>query len=267
MPTIKNIFLLYEEGLEPLGPHIKSAVDEMMDCFPEHKADYPITLLGNWRSEKYTYKDRFGNQVLRPYESVDWYIEQAQKTAKQEGRWYSRKQISIDQLCQNLTEDPYRSQIPQWSVLITKHDLYGTITDDYGHKQKLNFCLGVSHENKFSIVSTARFLDSRGVLDIEGLKTVIMHEFGHLIGLTYEGRANTNEELGSHCVNNRCIMQQRMDGDYRELTRVRLAAKKLYGLPPICGDCIEAGNKFFARQRMVYNLNNSRNNTGDGYNR
>lgn len=258
MPTIKNIFLLYESGLEPLGPHIYDAVNEMMDCFPEHKADYPITMLGNWRSNKYTYRNSYGGTELRPYESVDWYIDQAQKTAKTEGRWYSRGQISIDRLCQDLSDDPYRSQIPQWSVLITKHDLYGHYINQYGQKQKLNFCLGVSHENQFSIISTARFLDANNFLDIEGFKTVVMHEFGHLIGLTNEGRVNTDEELGSHCTNVGCIMQQRMDGNYSDLTRLRLAAKQQYGLPPICGDCIDEGNKFFARQRMAYNLTHGR---------
>ncbi|MBQ7633703.1 MAG: hypothetical protein IJS88_06295 [Alphaproteobacteria bacterium] len=259
MPTIRNIFLLYEKSLEPLGPHIKDAVEEMMDCFPEHKNDYPITMLGNWRSNKYAYEDRFGNRILRPYESVDWYIDKAKAKAIEEGRWYSRRQISIDQLCKDITEDPYRSQIPQWSVLITKHDLYGTYTNQYGLKQKLNFCLGVSHENQFSIISTARFLDANSRLDVEGFKTVIMHEFGHLIGLTYEGRANSNEQLGSHCTNDGCIMQQRMNGDYSELTRLRLAAKRLYKLPPICDDCIDAGNRFFSRQRMAYNLTHGLN--------
>lgn len=253
MPTIRNIFLLYEKGLEPLGPHIKSAVQEMMDCFPEHKADYPITLLGNWRSEKYTYTNHYGGTNLRPYESVDWYIERARQAAAHEGRWQTRGQISATQLCQDLTDDPYRSQIPQWSVLITKHDLYGHTLNQFGQMQRLNYCLGISHENKFSIISTARFLNPDNSLNIEGFKTVVMHEFGHLIGLTREGRVNTNEELGSHCTNTGCIMQQRMNGDFSYLTRFRLEAKRLYGLPPICGDCIDEGKKFFARQRIAYN--------------
>ena len=258
MPTIRNIFLLYEQGLEPLKPHISAAVDEMMDCFPEHKADYPITMLGTWRSDKYAYTNQRGNIVLRPYESVDWYIENARLAAVHEGRWQTRGQISATQLCQDLIDDPYRAQIPQWSVLITKHDLYGHIPDQFGRLRKLNYCLGISQENKFSIISTARFLNADNSLNIEGFKTVVMHEFGHLIGLTYEGRANTNEELGSHCINDGCIMQQRMDGDYSFLTRFRLEAKRRYNLPPICGDCIDAGNRFFARQRAAYNLTHGR---------
>ena len=258
MPTIKNILIVYEKGLEPLGVHIKSAVDEMMDCFPQHKADYPVTLLGDWRSKEYAYINQRGNMILRPYESIEWYIENARLRAAREGRWQTKKQISIDQLCKDLTDDPYRAQIPQWSVLVTKHDLYGTTIDDFGRPRKLNYCLGVSHENQFSIISTARFLDAYSRLDIEGFKTVVMHEFGHLIGLTKEGRVNTNEELGSHCTNDGCIMQQRMDCDYSFLTRFRLEAKRLYGLPPICGDCIDEGNRFFARQQRAYNLEHGR---------
>lgn len=258
MPTIRNIFLLHESGLEPLAPHIQAAVSEMMDCFPEYKDDYPITMLGNWRSQKYTYTNQRGNTVLRPYESVDWYIESACMAAVHEGRWQTRRQISATQLCEDLTADPYREQIPQWSVLITKNDLYGHTTDQFGRQQRLNFCLGISYENQFSIISIARFLDEQKRLNIEGFKTVIMHEFGHLIGLTQEGRAHTEEKLGCHCSNDGCIMQQRMDGDFTELTKVRLAAKRFYGLPPICGDCIDEGKKFFARQRMAYNLTHGR---------
>ncbi|MBQ8482351.1 MAG: hypothetical protein IJ532_07455 [Alphaproteobacteria bacterium] len=240
---IRNIYILYEQGLEVLKPHIEDAVEQMMDCFPRHKANYPITTLGNWHSDKAEKMLPNGNILLEPYESVDWYIANAKLKAMEQNRWQTRGQISIDQLYTDLSSDPYCKKIPQWSVLVTKHDLYA---------DGLNFCLGVSKENAFSIVSTARFIDRNNCLDVEGFKTVVMHEFGHLIGLTHEGRANTSEQLGSHCTNDGCIMQQRMDGDFRDITRVRLAAKKLYGLPPICSDCIESGEKFFTRQQAVY---------------
>lgn len=251
MPEIKRIFLLCDNGLEALLPIVKSAVDDMMACFPEHKADYPVTVLGNWRSPDYAYQNQNGSTVLRSHQSVEWYIERARQKAKQEGRWQTRKQISIDQLCLDLHNDPYRVQIPQWSVLITKDDLYGTQSNG----RKLNFCLGVSHENEHSIISTHRFVDSGGYLNLEEFKTVVMHEFGHLIGVTREGRVHTNEQLGSHCINDGCLMQRRLNGDYVELTQARLE-RQSRGQTPICGDCITEGNKFFVRQRNAYNIKN-----------
>ena len=173
---IRNIFIQYESGLEALRPHLEDAVGQMMDCFPRHKANYPIKTLGNWQSENAKTMLPNGNYQLEPWESVEWYIGRAKIKAMQQGRWQSRGQISINQLWEDLSSDPYCKKIPQWSVFVTKHDLYA---------DGLNFCLGVSKENAFSIISTARFIDSNNVLDVEGFKTVVMHEFGHLIGLTH----------------------------------------------------------------------------------
>ena len=53
-------------------------------------------------------------------------------------------------------------------------------------------------------------------------------------------------------------MQQRANGDFRDVTRMRLAMKQ-NDLAPICDDCIEAGNKYFehdlARTVTLQNLN------------
>ncbi|MBR2299094.1 MAG: hypothetical protein IJ870_00785 [Alphaproteobacteria bacterium] len=231
MPTIKNIYVLYEQGMDVLAPHLKDALGEMMDCFPEFKANYPIKILGNWSNGR-------GH-----HESVEWYIKTAQLRSQQEGRFQRTGQISIEQLADDFISDPYTKTIPQWQILVTKKDLYA---------RGLNYCLGYSQENAFSIVSTARFIKGNE-FDLEGFKTVLMHEFGHCIGLAKEGRAHTEENLGSHCTNTGCIMQQRADGDFRDLTRFRLEAKRLYGLPPICGDCIKDGKKFFTRQQIIYN--------------
>lgn len=83
-----------------------------------------------------------------------------------------------------------------------------------------------------------------------------MHEFGHVIGLTYEGRPNSADIYGTHCTDEDglCIMQQRVDGDFSDITRARLGAKA-YGIPPICNDCIKAGEKFFANERKQSNVN------------
>ena len=83
-----------------------------------------------------------------------------------------------------------------------------------------------------------------------------MHEFGHVIGLTYEGRENSADIYGTHCTDEDglCIMQQRSNGDFSDITQARLGAKA-YGIPPICNDCIKAGNQFFAKERQQANVN------------
>lgn len=238
-PKIKDIYITYEKGLEALAPHIHEALTDLMGAFPAYKDSYPITNLGNWSNPN--------KPIGTPYESIDWYIARAKYRAAQEGRWQTRRQISIDSLYDDLTNDPYRQKIPQLSVLIVKEDLYGTLADG----QKLNFCLGVSKEDAFSIISTARFVDPQGVLDVEGFKTVVMHEFGHVLALTKPGRVHSEEALGSHCTNDGCLMQQNMNGDFSYQTQVRLW-RKAHNLPPVCRDCVAEGENYFRRNLAQY---------------
>lgn len=251
MIKIKDIYIAHEKGLELVAPIAKEAIEEVMSCFPAFKEAYPITVLGNWKSE-HSRTARNGKITLEPYESTDWYIGRAAQQAISDGRASGinikngiikvNGQISIDTLYNDLSNDPYAKRIPQIQILLTKHDLYGTQSNG----RLLNFCLGVSREDAFSIVSTARFIKPDGTFDQEGFKTIVMHEFGHAIGLTQEGRNNTYEQLGPHCADENCIMQQRLDGDFSDITRRRLIFKA-HDLPPICPDCITEGEKFFRR--------------------
>jgi len=245
----RDIFITCERGMELVAPIAEAGLKELMECFPQYKDAYPIINIQNWRSNQATYNEN-GHIIYRPHESIDWYIMRAQLKAREQGRWNeTRKQLSIDQLCHDLSKDPYREKYPQLSILLLKHDLYGTQSNG----QLLNYCLGVGMEYKFCIVSAARFIDNDGRLNTEAFKTVLMHEFGHVLGLTESGRANTEENLGSHCLDELCIMRQRVNGDFTDVTQARLFAKAK-GIPPICDDCIELGNAKLQRDydRQLY---------------
>ena len=251
--AVKQIYITYEKGLDVLAPYIEEGISEVMDSFPSdkrYKEYFPITNLGDWKDSQYLSAQN-GQLVYEPYKSIEWYIQRAKQKAYLQGRWQERGQISIDQLYEDLSNDPYAKKIPQLSILITKHDLYGTGPDG----RLLNFCNGVTKEGRFAIVSTARFLDENNRLDIDRFQTVVMHEFGHLIGLTPDGRKNSYMQLGTHCKNGD-IMKQDMTGTGREMTENRLRRKRM-GLPPICPDCIEAGCRFLDRE--IYNFMTKRN--------
>lgn len=243
--VVKSIYITYEKGLDALAPYITEAISEVMEAFPAEKMyqeHFPIVNLGNWKADDYLTRDANGNVLLEAYKSIQWYIERAKRKAMLEHRWLERKQISIDQLYQDLHDDPYAKKIPQYSLLITRHDLYGT-----GHDGRLlNFCNGVTKPGRFAIISTARFLDENNKLDIDRFQSVVMHEFGHLIGLTPSNRVNSYEQLGTHCRNGD-IMEQDMSGTGRVMTENRLRRKRL-GHPPICSDCIAAGRKFLDKE-------------------
>ena len=237
---MKDIYITHEKGLEILAPHIADAISDVMSAFPAYKNDYPIKNLGNWSAPDAKTINSQGNLVLHEYKSIDWYIERARARGRYDGRWQTRGQISMDQFFSDLSADPFAKKIPQLSILVVKDDLYAN---------GLNFCLGCTKPNAFVVISTKRFVDNNNHLDIEGFKTVVMHEFGHMIGLTPTGRKNSHEQLGTHCIDDGCIMQQRMDGDFRDITLKRLE-RKSKGLPPICSDCITAGNQYFQREMI-----------------
>lgn len=238
----RDIFIVSQDGLDPrVNAAAVEAIKDLMDCFPKYKNDYPITNLEAWKDRDYKYTDENGRICLVPYMSTKWHIEYAKIKSRQDGR---PNQLNASELLNTMKTDPTNQQIPQFTILLTKDDLYPN--------KNMNYCLGIGAEGVGCVVSAYRYSDRNGnLVDKENFKTVLMHEFGHVIGLTYTGRKNSVEMLGPHCTDKDglCIMQQRMDGDFRKITRARIEAKKI-GLPPICPDCVEAGNKFFARERQ-----------------
>lgn len=242
----RDIFIVSQDGLNPQANQLAAeAIGELMECFPSYKNDYPITNLGAWKDKGYLYPQN-GSIYLAPYKSTRWHIENSRQVAIREGR---PNQLKASTLFKTMQEDPTNKEIPQFTILLTKDDLYPD--------SSMNYCLGMGDEGIGCIVSTRRFSDEYGnIVDKENFKTVLMHEFGHVIGLTYEGRKNSADIYGTHCTDEDglCLMQQRIDGDFSEITRARFALKS-ENLPPICSDCIEAGNQFFAKERQKSNVN------------
>lgn len=245
---VKTIYITHQKGMERLAPYIIQAIQEVMASFPKAKRYdelFPIVNLGDWKSNNYLSVEN-GQIIYEPYESIQWYIERAKLKAIKDRRWYEQGQISIDQLYQDLYDDPFAKKIPQFSLLVTSYDLYGKGPDG----NLLNFCNGVTNEGHFAIISTNRLMNNDGSLNIDRFQTIVMHEFGHLIGLTPEGRKNTYEQLGTHCSNGD-IMAQDMSGTSIIMTQNRLRRKRM-GLPPICSDCIEAGCRFLDNEIYQY---------------
>ena len=240
----RDIFIVSQDELSPEANQIAfEAIQELMDCFPQYKKDYPITNLGAWKDKDYIFQEN-GKLYLTPYKSTRWHIENARQKAILDGR---SNQLNASTLFKTMQEDPTNQEIPQFTILLTKDDLYPN--------KNMNFCLGIGDEGIGCIISAYRFSDNFGnIIDTENFKTVLMHEFGHVIGLTYKGRKNSGDIYGIHCMDKDelCIMQQRVDGNFSDITRARLALKN-ENLPPICPDCITAGNRFFAKERQQNN--------------
>lgn len=248
MSIIKNIFIIHEKGMEALVPYVVSALNDVMNCFPQYRQYFPIKNLGNWKSDN-MYAWENGKFILKPYESFDWYLDRAKQRAILEERWQTGQQMNIEQMLEDLGKDPYRRRIPQWTIHLTKQDLYG------GEAQ--GFCLGCTIPDAFSIISTKRFpINNRSQMGLENFLTTVQHEFGHILGVTERERPNVYDSLGRHCSTPGCIMQQRLDGNVTDVTKARLE-RKVRGETPICSCCITQGRKNLFR---LYAANERRQN-------
>ena len=108
------------------------------------------------------------------------------------------------------------------SIVVIENDLF---------MEGLNWCFGV-----WCPGSNALIISISRMKNLYQFRDMLYHELGHLMGACQDGRSNTNIELGTHCVNDLCSMQQNMSiTDALEYTKKRYQAKA----PPYCDQCLE----------------------------
>ncbi|MBN1924016.1 MAG: hypothetical protein JW791_04640 [Nanoarchaeota archaeon] len=118
-----------------------------------------------------------------------------------------RRQVNTEELILNAYDKT--KAFPGLVVIATDQDLFSP---------GINWCFGTStgcyetdnlgrrvNERDYIIGSKSR-MQSFGELVF-----LFAHEMGHKFGAAPSGRRNTVENLGSHCTNNNCIMQQNVN--------------------------------------------------------
>ncbi len=114
--------------------------------------------------------------------------------------------------------------IGQYSITLVQSDLYSP---------GINWCFGITVPDNYGgchiVVSTFR-IKQRSLLS-----HIVTHELGHAFGVASRGRNNTEENLGSHCTNSRCIMQQKLSLPEMEAHAKRLSLEK----DKFCPECQE----------------------------
>lgn len=134
---------------------------------------------------------RRGDKLL-PFRSVDWYLSGAKATSTRRG------QLNAQQIIDDLVVDPLYTHLPHHRIVLVSQDLYpGT---DYP------FVLGVGVPDIGCIMSTYRLRQLPA--DILGavIKTLTMHEVGHMLRIIHPERTRALDET-RHCTN-RCVMRQ-----------------------------------------------------------
>jgi predicted Zn-dependent protease len=194
--------------------------EAMVDLFNAVNLDtQKLRFCGNWRSEKYI--DSKGSLI--PYESIEWLMKKHYDD--------KRNQSRADTLTFDLYYDPYQYKYPHWEVIFTKRDLF---TD--GNK----WVFGATQPDLSTIISLNRFEkfadDPEPRKEI--IRTLVFHEFGHVLGLPSARRGrNLEESIGTHCTSKGCSMRQgtSIDAFIENTTdRLRNMGKEI----PYCSECM-----------------------------
>ena len=259
----KHIFIVSQHGVESeYLKCVKEATEEFMSMFPQYKDDYPVRVLGEWRDRDYIV-DSMGysrlsadekrkciptttDEYMRPYKSTDWAMAEAKRSAYLAGRPH---QIDAMKLLDLMDEDPTVSAIPQININIVNDD--AVVVDENGRPN--NFVYGVGRGDSGLVISLKRFKEKYGDNPAylkEVIKTITIHELGHVFSATRDGRHNVanRDGYGAHCDCPDCIMRTDTKASAKKLTDDRLRRKR-EGKPPLCPECISSAEVSFACMR------------------
>ena len=112
-----------------------------------------------------------------------------------------RQQVNMLTLVQRINrEESLGSLGMAGKVVVVDHDAYFGAGNNWSFGVYIPTSFGLG----YVVVSSARFEDETLA------KYTLKHELGHMFGAPSEGRSNTTESLGLHCVTDLCTMQQKL---------------------------------------------------------
>jgi predicted Zn-dependent protease len=211
---------IYTMRAAEVGPRLYSAVKEAVQVFlteTEFQNDIEVYDFGAWRDPGYIL-----NGVYQKYKSIDWYLLATKHFSEREDQFDAGILLN---LC---LVEPWQIDHPHYEAIVVADDLY--------HGQT-NFIVGLSGLGLGMVVSAYRFMGLSEKERIECLKTVALHELGHVFGAVRPGKTqNVEESLGSHCTNV-CVMRQGLvvPGDWLKITADRLRTGRAF-----CEECLRS---------------------------
>ncbi|MBI5359388.1 MAG: hypothetical protein HZA48_02265 [Planctomycetes bacterium] len=185
----------------------------------------------------------YWNQGSGEYESVDWYLAKAQMATN---NGYG-SQVNDDKILDLYDNSPLRKEAPHYIVMIIDKDLTSKRNDGTWY----NFVIGDGFQDIGVVLSVKRF---RGLSDSqkqeECIKTLVMHELGHVFGAA-DGRngidalstqSNSSVLYKDHC-DQECVMRQ---GSRVPDAWIKISEDRLKSVRPFCDKCIVEMKKFFS---------------------
>lgn len=213
---IKPIYFMTENGVDLQDK--KAVKDSIKTIFKLAGVEKKIKIFDYSELSGTNYKSLNGS--LKEYKTVDWYLQKGKETSRNSMKLNANAIYSL--CCEEIALSGYK----HYYVLILKSYIYGNNT---------NFVIGSGGKGTCAIISTYRFNDLEPDLKYEVIKTVTMHEVGHVLGIPNKNRKiNVENNLGWHCTN-KCVMRQGLcvPDDWIKMTNDRIKSVK-----PLCNECI-----------------------------
>ena len=253
---MKKIVLHVPERLDlTLKTAGKEAIEEFVSMFPEYKDSFKIEIrddadIRNKEISQAQYDALPDNETKRrcilsprgtwllPHKSMEWYILSSRMAD-------GSNKIDVQKITFSQGERVVKRAKDEIPICLVSNDLAAP-------SQGVSFCYGytggaVGHSNGEEINGSAVVVSANACRNNpEFIKTIIIHELGHVFNATYDGRVNVVENLGPHCKDRSCIMHQ---GNFVEQTRERLRRKTIGappGQPPFCDECIASMREYMS---------------------
>ena len=215
---MKKIVIHAQKGIKPeLKLTAKQAVEEFLGMFPEYKNSFKIE-----------------------FSDDNFFIEEIIKKSRVSER---PNEINATKLTELLNQDVYDNKRFEEIPLCLVNDYIFDKKKDHYDREILTDCLGLtgsvkdtSGDKEFNSVAVSA--KACGA-DKELIKTIFIHELGHVFHATHENRKNVSD---FHCENDLCIMGAR---NYPILSRERLR-RKTRGKPPFCDECIASMREYMS---------------------
>ena len=221
MRNIKPIYLMHESGVECFQLEaVIAGISEILQLAGV-SSEIQIKNFGAWRNDNWQ-----ENGQLTMFNSIDWYLERAWKNSDEPG------QLNGGSFIRDFQITPWRKAQPHYDVVVLKSDMYS---------EGVGFVIGLAVECVGTVISVARFCSLERNLQIECLKTEIIHEAGHVFGLPPNDRQDNIEySIGKHCLNF-CTMRQGLEvpEDWIRITGDRLQSGAF------CPQCQKDLQRFF----------------------
>lgn len=235
---MKKIVIFTQNGVSPQQKKwAKEAAEEFISVFPEYKDSFKIVFRDDDHlsgkeitqaeydalpatSNKNEYIKNSDGKWLVPYKSMEWYLAKAKS---------SRSHNAVDAAVLSDTSNDYLRRTGSTDIIVNlvknKFDVDNGIL------------YGLTSGNSFSL--------SLASCDNEALlKTIFIHEIGHVFNATHDGRSNItkNPQKGTHCTNDSCIMG---DDKYEDLAQ-KYKNRHSNNWHMFCNDCIASMSEYMS---------------------